>query len=50
MVNDFIKFALSKRGKQIIRGAGTVPYSDAMVLVMKQLEQYKYANKSGLND
>ncbi|MFV1984669.1 MAG: phosphate ABC transporter substrate-binding protein [Thiohalomonadales bacterium] len=50
MVNDFIKFALSKRGKQIIRRAGTVPYSDALVLVMKQLEQYKYADKSGLID
>jgi phosphate transport system substrate-binding protein len=50
MVNDFIKFALSKRGKQIIRHAGTVPYSDALVLVMKQLEQYKYADRSGLID
>ncbi len=49
-VNDFIKFALSKRGKQIIRRAGTVPYADAMVLVMKQLEQYKIADKSGLID
>jgi len=50
MVNDFIKFALSKRGKQIIRSAGTVPYSDAMVLVMKQLEQYKIADRAGLID
>ncbi len=48
MVKDFIKFALSKRGKQIIRNAGTVPYSDAMVLVMKQLEQYRLASKAGL--
>jgi len=48
MVSDFIKFALSKEGKQVIRNAGTVPYSDALVLVMKQIEQYKIANSAGL--
>jgi len=48
MVSDFIKFALSNKGKAVIRKAGTVPYADAMVLVMKQLEQYKGASKAGL--
>lgn len=49
MVSDFIKFALSKKGKKIIRKAGTVPYADAMVLVMKQLQQYRVADKAGLS-
>jgi len=48
MVSNFIKFALSNKGKEVIRKAGTVPYADAMVLVMKQLEQYKGASKAGL--
>lgn len=39
-VKDFITFALSREGREIIRKAGTVPYSDAMGLVMKQIEQY----------
>jgi len=47
-VDDFIRFALSKEGKAVIRRAGTVPYSDALVLVMKQLEQYKRASALGL--
>ena len=38
-VKDFITFALSREGKEIIRKAGTVPYSDAIGLVMKQIEQ-----------
>jgi len=49
MASDFIKFALSNKGKQIIRNAGTVPYADAMVLVMKQLQQYRVADNAGLN-
>jgi phosphate transport system substrate-binding protein len=48
MVSNFIKFALSNKGKEVIRKAGTVPYADAMVLVMKQLEQYRLASKAGL--
>ena len=38
-VKDFITFALSSQGREIIRKAGTVPYSDAIGLVMKQIEQ-----------
>ncbi len=48
LVNDFISFALSKEGREVIRKAGTVPYSDALVLVMKQLEQYRRATELGL--
>lgn len=47
-VKKFISFALSREGKAIIRKAGTVPYGDAMSLVMKQLEQYKRARDSGI--
>lgn len=36
-VNEFIKFALSKEGKEIIRKNQTVPYSDALKLMRKML-------------
>ena len=45
---DFIRFALSRDGQEIIRGQGTVPYSEAMALVMKQLDQYEEAVEKGL--
>jgi len=48
-VKDFITFALSRDGRAVIRSAGTVPYSDAMGLVMKQIEQYDRAIDKGLN-
>ncbi len=47
-VKDFITFALSRQGREVIRKAGSVPYSDAMGLVMKQLEQYDKATEHGL--
>ena len=47
-VKDFVTFALSKEGRDIIRKAGTVPYADAIGLVMKQLEQYDVATEKGL--
>ena len=47
-VKDFITFALSKEGRDIIRKAGTVPYADAIGLVMKQIEQYDTATEKGL--
>ena len=46
--HDFIRFALSRDGQEIIRGQGTVPYSEAMALVMKQLDQYEEAVEKGL--
>lgn len=48
-VKDFITFALSREGREIIRKAGTVPYSDAMGLVMKQIEQYDDATEKRLS-
>lgn len=47
-VKDFITFALSREGREVIRRAGSVPYSDAMGLVMKQIEQYDVATERGL--
>lgn len=47
-VKDFVTFALSKEGRDIIRNAGTVPYADAIGLVMKQIEQYDSATEKGL--
>jgi phosphate transport system substrate-binding protein len=48
-VKDFITFALSRQGREVIKNAGSVPYSDAMGLVMKQIEQYDDAIDKGLN-
>jgi phosphate transport system substrate-binding protein len=47
-VKDFITFALSREGREVIKRAGSVPYSDAMGLVMKQIEQYDDATDKGL--
>lgn len=47
-VKAFITFALSRQGMAIIRKAGTVPYADAMHLVMKQVDQYDRATARGL--
>ena len=47
-VRKFISFALSREGMAIIRKAGTVPYADAIGLVMKQVEQAERASKRGL--
>ena len=40
-IKRFIAFALSKRGRQIIRAQGVVPYLDAIALTAKQKEQRK---------
>ena len=45
---DFIRFAVSLEGQEIIRRQGTVPYAEAMGLVMKQLDQYEEAIEKGL--
>lgn len=47
-VRDFIRYATSREGQQVIKNAGSVPYSEAMVLVMKQLDQYQRASSQGL--
>lgn len=46
-VRDFIRYAVSAEGQEIIRKQGTVPYTEAMALVMKQLDQYERASQSG---
>lgn len=48
LVRDFVKYAVSPEGQKIIRAQGTVPYSEALHLVMKQLDQYERANTEGL--
>ena len=47
-VKDFVRFAQSREGKEVIRKAGSVPYTDAIGLVMKQVEQLRRANEAGL--
>ena len=49
LIRDFIKYALSREGQAIIRKQGTVPYAEALHLVMKQLDQYERANSEGLS-
>ncbi|MCW9032012.1 MAG: phosphate ABC transporter substrate-binding protein [Gammaproteobacteria bacterium] len=50
LVRDFIQFAVSKEGQDIIRRQGTVPYAEALHLVMKQLDQFERASSSGLHE
>lgn len=49
LVRDFIKYAVSNEGQSIIRAQGTVPYAEALHLIMKQLDQYDRANNEGLS-
>jgi len=48
LVRDFVKYAVSREGQDIIRAQGTVPYAEAIHLVMKQLDQYERASAEGL--
>lgn len=48
LVRDFIKYAVSREGQRIIRKQGTVPYAEALHLIMKQLDQYERATTEGL--
>jgi len=47
-VNDFVKFAHSIKGRKIIKANGTVPYLEALQLVMRQVDQEDRANERGL--
>ena len=47
-VKKFISFAHSLEGRKIIRDNGTVPYLEALKLVLKQVEQEERANEGGL--
>ena len=52
-VKQFIKFAHSKKGRDIMKKNGTLPYIDGITLVMKVIEQdasaYKRGAKMGLS-
>ncbi len=47
-VIDFIKYATSKEGMEVIRNTGTVPYLDGMKLLSRHYRQYTRAISSGL--
>ena len=47
LVRDFVKFAAAKEGQDIIRAQGTIPYAEALHLVMKQLDQIERATTAG---
>lgn len=47
-ISQFLAFVHSAEGKEIIRANGTVPYLDALGLVMKQVAQEERAMERGL--
>jgi len=47
-IKKFVSYAVSREGQEVIRNTGTVPYSDAIGLVNKQIEQYDAATEKGL--
>lgn len=47
-LEKFVKFAHSSAGRRVIRENGTVPYLEALRLVMKEVEQEKRARERGL--
>lgn len=48
LVKDFIRYATSDEGMDVIRKSGTIPYKDALHLLGKQFRQYEKAVASGL--
>jgi len=49
-IKDFINFAHSSTGRKIMKKNGVVPYLEALVLVMKQVQQDQLAQKTSDND
>ena len=49
-IKDFINFAHSSIGRKIMKENGVVPYLEALVLVMKQVQQDQLAQKTSAND
>ena len=47
-IERFIRFAHGREGKKILRNNNVVPYTDALGLVMKQVEQDRRARDMGL--
>jgi len=48
-IDEFVEFALSRRGREILTSVGTVPYMEALGLMKKQRKQWKDAKKHGLD-
>jgi phosphate transport system substrate-binding protein len=48
LVKDFIAYATSEEGMEVIRQSGTVPYKDALQLLSRHFRQYEKAIASGL--
>lgn len=48
LVADFIKYATSAEGMDIIRKSGTVPYTEGLHLLSRHFRQYEKAIASGL--
>lgn len=46
-INDFLDFIHTSEGRDILHKNGTVPYLDALQLVMKQIEQERRAEEQG---
>ncbi|MBD3619490.1 MAG: phosphate ABC transporter substrate-binding protein [Chromatiales bacterium] len=47
-ISKFVQFAQTRDGKAIIKANGVVPYTEALSLIMKQLEQERIARDAGL--
>lgn len=47
-VQQFVRFVGSREGREVIRRNGCVPYTDALALIMKQLDQERRARDMGL--
>ncbi|WP_026289736.1 substrate-binding domain-containing protein [Thioalkalivibrio sulfidiphilus] len=47
-VQQFIRFVGTRQGRDVLRSNGCVPYTDALALIMKQLDQERRARDMGL--
>lgn len=47
-IRAFIDFFRSREGRRTMKNNGVVPYKEALVLIMKQIEQDDTAFKRGL--
>jgi phosphate transport system substrate-binding protein len=48
IAKDFIRFAVSADGREVIRKAGTVPYRDGLPLIARQIREQNAATRRGL--
>jgi phosphate transport system substrate-binding protein len=47
-IQQFVRFVGSREGREVIRRNGCVPYTDALALIMKQLDQERRARDMGV--